>query len=121
MVAIIATVAGFLWALLIEPVPIVKRALDLQGSAGAISMEALVLLGKTQLLLAMIAYGLAYFEKRFAITLLAVVVGLSVLTHLFGGMSVSIGFVSLAQYVVYVAEGFMLALLLLPDSPRNAT
>ena len=96
-----------------------QRALDLHGAASVIPAHVLVEIGWAQLLLAATAYVLVFLDSRYALSFLILTLALSVLTHLFGGLSVSIGFVSLVQFVIYLAEGFMLALLLIRAPTRR--
>lgn len=108
-----ASVLGLLVGFLVEPDPTVRRALDLHGAASVIPADVLVQIGWVQLLLAATAYVLVFLDSRYALPSLILTLALSVLTHLFGGLSVSMGFVSLVQFAIYLAEGFMLALLLM--------
>lgn len=119
-IAAIALLAGLVAALLIEPAPVLKRALSLHGSASLIPADTLVQLGWLHIVLALAAYALAFSGSRWALPALIASVVLSALTHLLGGLSVSIGVVSLAQFVVYTAEGAMLALLLMTEPTRRA-
>ena len=108
-----ASILGLLVGFLIEPDPTVRRALDLHGAASVIPADLLVQIGWVQLLLAATAYVLVFLDSRSALPFLIFTLALSVFTHLFGGLSVSIGLVSLVQFAIYLSEGFMLALLLM--------
>jgi hypothetical protein len=91
----------------------VNRALDLHGLGSVLPLRSLFYIGLIQLALAVAAYLLTFLDSRYAIYLVTSTISLSAAMHQFGGLSVSYGLVSLAQYAIYVAEGFILALLML--------
>lgn len=112
-VACLASISGLLFGFLADPNQTLSQALDLHGLGSTFSSDYLVPLGWIHLLLAATSYALVIFDHRSALPLLMMSAILSSVTHLFGGLSVSIGFVSFTQLVIYLCEGFMLALLLL--------